>query len=304
MKTLITSYHSPDLDGIACMYWYHELLAKQWKNNVEFWYIGTMFSEAEFALKECNIDTINNVESNFNNYDNYILVDTGILSSLKEFWKSIKPNQIVEIIDHHPFERQSKLKKTKIQNDKIGAAATIVVERFIKAKIDISKKSWKLLYLAIASNTLNLNAGTTTQRDIDAFSYLEDKFNLNKQTIHDMFEYKSKFDDLKTHFLIDTKFIGWKINYTQIEMIWINKLLNEKYNEIIAFMDKIKEDDNNDIWLISLIDIRENKNIFICRNTNIKQKIEQKLWIKFENDIAHKKWFILRKELSPMILNN
>jgi hypothetical protein len=44
-----------------------------------------MFSEVEFALKECNIDTINNVESNFNNYDNYILVDTGILSSLKEF---------------------------------------------------------------------------------------------------------------------------------------------------------------------------------------------------------------------------
>jgi inorganic pyrophosphatase/exopolyphosphatase len=107
----------------------------------------------------------------------------------------------------------------QIQNDKIGAAATIIVERFLENKIVMSYKTAKLSYLAIASNTLNFKSNNTTKRDIDAFDYLQSEFKFDSKLIHDMFIYKSQFSDIKKHFFPETRFNKNIINYTQIEMV-------------------------------------------------------------------------------------
>jgi hypothetical protein len=87
-------------------------------------------------------------------------------------------------------------------------------------------------------------------------------------------------------------------------MVWIDNLFTDKYEDIIQFLDYLQNIDWDDVWFISLLDLRDNKNIFICRNPKIRQIIEKVLWLKFKWYIAKRKWLILRKELFPLILDN
>ncbi len=101
-----------------------------------------MKKKAEIVLNKFNIklNNINKIE----NDDKIILVDTNYLTELS---KDVKKENIVEIIDHH--NRDSWLDDNiniKIQIELIGAAATLVAERFKNENIGISRESAIILW--------------------------------------------------------------------------------------------------------------------------------------------------------------
>ena len=140
MRKVVTTYINPDMDGIALMYAYTEFLRKRGE-QADYYFEGTMKKEAEIVLNKFNIK-LNNV-TRIEDKDKIVLVDTNYLTEIP---KTIKKENIVEIIDHH--NRDSWLENRNdinVQIELIGAAATLVAERFKNENIEIIEKNQQIL---------------------------------------------------------------------------------------------------------------------------------------------------------------
>ena len=168
MRKIVTTYINPDMDGISLMYAYTELLRKK-REKADYYFEGTMKKEAEIVLNKFNIKL--NTATRIENEDKIVLVDTNYLTEIP---KAIEKENIVEIIDHHNKDSWlNDRNDIKIQIELIGAAATLVAERFKNENIKISRESAILLYYGIISNTMNLKIKLTSQKDIEMANWLK-----------------------------------------------------------------------------------------------------------------------------------
>lgn len=167
-RKIITSYVCPDVDGIGCMYAYSELLRKNGVNS-GYYFEGKLKKEANIILDLFNIKLNSEVEVKED--DDIILVDNNELNFLP---KCIRKEKIVEIIDHHAkcnwIDDEPNI---KCQIEFIGAAATMIAERFKIQGITPSRESAILMYYGIISNTMNLKIKMTTSRDKEMAIWLK-----------------------------------------------------------------------------------------------------------------------------------
>ena len=98
MAKVVTSYINPDMDGISLMYAYTEYLRKNGE-SANYYFEGTLKKEVQIILDKFNInlDNIDDIKDD----DEIVLVDTNYL---RELSVKVKPEKIVEIIDHHNKE--------------------------------------------------------------------------------------------------------------------------------------------------------------------------------------------------------
>ena len=144
MRKIVTTYINPDMDGISLMYAYTELLRKK-REKADYYFEGTMKKEAEIVLNKFNIKL--NTATRIENEDKIVLVDTNYLTEIP---KAIEKENIVEIIDHHNKDSWlNDRNDIKIQIELIGAAATLVAERFKNENIKISRESAILLFMEL-----------------------------------------------------------------------------------------------------------------------------------------------------------
>ena len=183
---LITCYVDPDLDGIAGAVAYEEFLKKIGK-NVFAAIIGKPHDEAKYVLDRFHI-TYPKTISDADDFDSVILVDTSDLNGLEG---KVAPEKVVEIIDHRKVYEADKFPNAKTQIELVGASATLIAEKFIKNKINISQESATLLFSAIISNTLNFKGSVTTKRDKAAAAWLNNVSKLQDGFWKELFIAKS-----------------------------------------------------------------------------------------------------------------
>ncbi|MFA5763214.1 MAG: DHH family phosphoesterase [archaeon] len=296
----ITAYASPDLDGYSCAFAYSELLNKLGK-QVEGIIFGEPDIETKFVLNKFKISQLKKTPENIEN-DNFILVDASQIIGLSE---KIKPDNVIEIIDHRKFNESEKFINAKIQIELIGAAATLVAEKFYENKINPTFESAILLYSAIVSNTINFKNKVTTERDIKMAAYLQQFFVISKNYVHEMFVNKSKLNvSLKEFFLSNLAKIemcGKMVSILQLEIVEVDTFVIEHFEEIILLLNEIKEKTKVDYLFLTLVDIEKGFNIFICVDENTKKLIENSLKITFKNNLAKREGIIMRKEIIPKV---
>ena len=227
MRKVVTTYINPDMDGIALMYAYTEFLRKRGE-QADYYFEGTMKKEAEIVLNKFNIK-LNNV-TRIEDKDKIVLVDTNYLTEIP---KTIKRENIVEIIDHH--NRDSWLENRNdinVQIELIGAAATLVAERFKNENIEISRESAILLYYGIISNTMNLKIKLTNQKDIEMAKWLKQQAQeITDEITTGIFVEKSQIGDtlreeMEVEFKDQFMTISWSMG--QLEVANVEEFL-EKY---------------------------------------------------------------------------
>ena len=172
---LVTCYVNPDLDGVAGAIAYGEFLQKTGKNTV-VGIIGEPHDEAKYILDRFGFE-YPPIIPNADNFDEVILVDASDLNGLEG---KISAEKVIEIIDHRKVHEADKFPKAKAQIELVGAAATLVAEKFIQNNVDVSKESATLVYGAIISNTLNFKGSVTTDRDKEAAAWLNKVANCPK----------------------------------------------------------------------------------------------------------------------------
>lgn len=158
-STLVTPRNNPDLDGVACAIAYAELLAAT-HIDASAWIPGRPDAEARFVLER--VEWNSTPPTSFDGC-RFVLVDASDVAGLAD---ALAPALVVEVIDHRMHHRARELfPQALVQIEPVGAAATLVAERFFSAGLEPSARAALLLQAAIQSHTQQLQGSVTTERD-------------------------------------------------------------------------------------------------------------------------------------------
>ncbi len=286
-----------DIDAYACCVALNKLLNLKGENAIAY-------SDAVCNYSICRSLIVNGqikkeLPSEFQSKDvQYIIVDV----SDPDFIKGAVPlEQVVEVFDHHTgFEdywRSCIGDGAHIEF--IGAAATQIYEEWKRAELQdqMSRDTALLLIAAILDNTLNLTSSNTTQRDIDAFSELCQKENIDETWCSSYFsEVQRNIEaDLKEALFKDVKTIHDSAclpeAFAQL-CVWCSEALIEKLPDIRKWMNGRSKS-----WVLNIIDIKHQCSRLVCDDTYYQGKIEKIFEVRFENGVAKSSVPYLRKEI-------
>ena len=241
--------------------------------------------------------------ANDENFQEVVLVDASDTNGLEG---DIDVNKVIEIIDHRKINDANLFPNAKVQIEMVGAAATLVAEKFFENKIAISKMSATLLYGAIISNTLNFQATVTTDRDIKMASWLKEVAELGDNFWLELFQAKSDLSGNKLQKRMEGEFANFEIGnkkfaIVQVEIVGVNSLLENRLPEILQQLDNLKIKNNLDFIFQTTIDLENKINIFIANDRQAQNILSAIFEINFENNIATRNGLIMRKQIVPLI---
>lgn len=298
---LITAYVSPDLDGVAGIIAYSEFLNKTGRSAVAG-LIGQAHDEAKYVLKRFHIPSPLSI-TDTSDYEQVILVDASELSGLAG---KIAPEKVIEIIDHRKVNEADKFPNAKAQIELVGAAATLIAEKFKQNDIAISQEAAILLYSAIISNTFNFKATLTTDRDREAAAWLNRIAGLDESFWKELFTAKSDLSGPKLAERMDADFAwftlgGRKLGIAQIEIIGARKLVSERETEIVRTLSSLKEKMGLDFIFQNTVELEELKNFFVTGDDATQKLLEKVLDVRFSGQTAERKQLIMRKQIVPLL---
>ena len=260
----ITSYENPDLDGIACSIAYLELLNNEGK-SAEAVYYGDLGLEVEFVKQYTKYFPVEKHAGDFSLNSQFILVDA---ADPDELDKTVIPEKVIEIIDHHPLVFTDVFVNAKKTIELVGSCATLMTERLQKERFVPSKEAIIYLYSAIISNTANFKNPITTERDRKAAEYLKSLVSLPNDYVKQMFGSKSKLTPENLYHVIFQDFSpkpinGKRVGIGQIEIIDLDETVTKLWNDIVLVLEKIKREDKLDYIFLVGIDLFRGHTMFI-----------------------------------------
>lgn len=300
MRKVVTTYINPDMDGISLMYAYTELLRKKGE-KANYYFEGTMKKEAEIVLNKFNIklDNIDKIEDD----DEIVLVDTNYL---QEISKSINKENIVEIIDHHNREDWIDGRKNiKVQIECIGAAATLVAERFKNENIEISRESAILLYYGIISNTMNLKIKLTSQKDIEMAKWLKQQTTeITDEITAQIFVEKSQIGDslreeMEVEFKDQFMTISWSMG--QLEVANVETFLEKYEDDIREILQVVSKENEVEYISVNCMDIINGFSIIVAKDEKTAKIISDAVGVNFTDLKAKANGLISRKEIVKVV---
>ena len=305
MKILITAKINPDLDGVACAYAYAELLnLVDRKNEYITGIYGEPQSEVRFLLEKFNIKgglIFNPVVE----FDKFILVDASELKGMPEI---IRANNVIEVIDHREINKAAEIfSKAKIQIELVGAAATLIFEKFQEQKIEIARNAAILLYGAIFSNTLNFQIGIASDRDKCVVRILEQKFGLSKNLIDEMFKHKTEYINNNLEEVVNSDFKNFDngLGIAQLEGFDLEKTIKENLKEVKNILDKLKKQYALNYSFLTAADIKGGYSFFVVNDEETKLLLSKSIPLSFDaNGMAKNNKLLLRKQILPLLINN
>jgi inorganic pyrophosphatase/exopolyphosphatase len=299
-KILITSYINPDLDGVASALAF-EYISKQQGRNVEVIFFGQFQPETRYFIEKRKYTFPVVPPETPSSWDSFIVVDTGSTSRLP---KCIDPKKVIEVIDHHPAETGQEFPKAKVQNEEVGAAATLVSERIFKEKIRLPKKLAVLLHAAIFNSTLNLTTDVTP-RDTFASENLERDFGLDRKIIREMFRFSADYvfahlhdvieGDLKTIEVGDKKVTGG-----QVVLYDIRGQRDALKVQSLSLAAALKRKGSPDVF-ISLLDLEANSTDIYSDSPFVQEKFGRALGRTFTGNWLVINRLVLRKKLFKIL---
>lgn len=295
MSTLITSYTNPDLDGYSCAVAYAELLRVQGKEaQAHLW--GEPQLEAKWIIETFDLPR---AAGPIDWDDDIVLVDC---SNPEDLPFPLRLDQVVEIIDHHRLNRGSAFINAKLQIEPVGAAATLVAERFKQAGKVPSVEAAFLLLGGILSNTDNLTK-MTTQRNQEMAKWLFEVSGAPVALAHQMFTAKSNLDGktLITQLIADAKLFNIqkkKIIITQLEVIGISTLLSSRRSEIEQVISDLKQEKQADFAFANLRDLEQGVSYILCIDEQTRALFDEAPDIEWTSWLGLSRTLTLRKNIT------
>lgn len=312
---IVCTYTDPDLDGVSSATAYaHYLTAKGRRTEAVF--IGTPTVEARWVAEHLNVKLHGLPHGR--PIGNIIVVDA---SDQNWLFTDLDPQKVTEVIDHRKTSEQTPFPNAVMQNELVGAAATLIAEKYmctpevdsardhnpdISNGIKITKQDAALLYAAIASNTLNFRASTMTHRDRDAAVWLKDRMLLPRSFVHDMFAAKSDLSGIKLNQSLENEYATFtfgdvKLLFCQLEMIGARELVASRKRDILEEIFRLKKQTGADTAFLSILDVEEGINIFVAADFAVQNVLSAMLGAHFKDGIAESDAFLMRKEIAPLL---
>lgn len=300
---IVTSYYEPDLDAVSSSYAYSEYLNKRNRKSDYFIY-GTPKKEVQIVTEMFNITLSGS--SNIKTNQDVIILDT---NNYEEF-KFINRENIIEIIDHHKKTATTEMfPNAKIRIEQVGAVATLIAEKFKNYELIPSRESAILLYYGIISNTINLNASTTTEKDIEMTKWLESLYKeISKEKISEIFTKKSQIEEQNLRREMEAEiafdYNNSKMTIGQLEVANVEDFLVKNKYKINRILETIRIEKQIEYIFINCVDILNGFNIILTLDDKTTKILEKTFNLSFENNFAKTPHLILRKELIEVLKNH
>ena len=302
MTTYILPYVDPDTDGVGSALGYADFRRRTSGDPFEAVIFGSCDEETTFLLHHFDLDPPRIVVA-LPPEAPLILVDTHHPNQLPS---TLPLSMVVEILDHHPAGKPAAFPNATIENELIGAVATLVAEKLV-AYGDAPKFSLAgILAAAIVSNTLNFAAPSTTQRDRDAFRWLTRFTRVDNALIAEMFVARSQWvamyatEQVLIRDYKQFEFDGVSVGIAQIEMCDSDKLTNRL--DLLAALEALKGARRLTHVLLNVVDLGRSKSTLITPNVETQRLLYAVGGIEFREGVAHCDRIYLRKtELVPWL---
>jgi manganese-dependent inorganic pyrophosphatase len=298
---IVTSYKNPDLDGVASSITLSAYLKETKGLSAKPLIFGNLDSETSFVLDLLGLPHPQSV-SKCAPTDVVYLVDT---HHLKQIDGNVPPESVVQIYDHHPAGDAEAFPNAEIVNEKVGAVATLLAEKFRDENVSLDANLSVLLYAAIVSNTLDFTAPPTTERDHYAADWLSNQAAVPPNLVDQMFQARSNFDALTTQELLsgdykEFDFSGVKVGISQIEGMGITELLTRPDFEIE--IRQLRSHVGADHVFLSAVDIREQKTYLVTDREETQVILSEAVDAEFSAPVAVFDRILLRKsDLIPSL---
>lgn len=293
-----------DIDAFACALAY-KLLCDLKGLQCEVVLPGPLNESVSKSIRDWSFSYRTKLEGNPKDYK-YIVVD---ISDPKHFAKFVVSENIQEVYDHR-FGFETFWKEKLGENAKIemvGACATLIWEEFKRDGLafKINPTTANLLYTAILSNTLNLKASVTTDRDVAALNELKTYTQLPQEWDSIYFEEITEAvlkEPLKA-MANDTKIVEINgIDYTIIQVeLWNSKEFISSNLNLIRNL--LAEQSNKHVFLTSP-SISEGVNYLVTQDQDTKNSLQKTIDAKFDGDLGKTSKLWLRKEIMKALKLN
>ena len=227
-------------------------------------------TEAEFALKRCTpINFASLVE--VCEASEFIYVDA---SGIEGFPMQIDRNHVSEVIDHRFHGNPSEIfPNARISIEHVGAAATIVVERFLATSIQPSTDIGRLLYGAIHSNTQQLLGSVTTDRDRAAARWLIDAVDIPLTYINEQFTARRNdiLSDIEGFIVRESKTYSHKTGdyiIAQLEFLGAIEILAKEYDRLISGLMSLGRR-----AMLNLVDVSNGQSALIVPDAQLRNTV-------------------------------
>jgi manganese-dependent inorganic pyrophosphatase len=303
MLTYTTTYPNPDTDGIVCAIAFAEFLRSARGKNAQAVIKGRVDDETTLVL-ELFSERHPRIVETCSEADEIYLFDTHHMTHVIDY---LECSKVVEIIDHHPSGNPEAFENASITNELVGAAATLVTERFRKADYGIPPLHAGLLYAAIISNTLEFTAPTTTGRDKAAAEWLGIRTDIPRDLPRLMFAARSAFGTRSTPCLLESdcklfRLGGHDVAICQIEGVGVEQVLNRE--DLYAALASLATARGTDFVFLSVVDILARKTTLVPANEVTAQVLTRALGLTFEKGMVTVNRILLRKsDLVPALKN-
>ena len=305
----VTTYRNPDLDGVACSVAYAEFLRAQ-GIDARAGIFGHGDRETQFVMDKVGADMPEDAEGIVQECEAIVLTDTTEAQTISP---AIDVEKVTEIIDHRAHHDAHRFPHVRIRIELVGAAATLVAERFRDAGITPSRAAATLLYCAIASHTINFRAHVTTERDRTIAQWLNAIAGVDDAFVHAMFRARSHFDSPAAleRFLYDECAVftlaGKVVGITQVEFVNVVQCIADHYALLTVFnaaamQGKNKRNTVLDYAFVTMVDLDVCRNTFIATHAPSRALVEAVLQVTFDaRGVAHYDDIIMRKEIVPRL---
>jgi nanoRNase/pAp phosphatase (c-di-AMP/oligoRNAs hydrolase) len=291
---IVMARSEPDLDGVACAFAYSEFLTAGGANSLP-WYPDQADGEATFALTELPAAKFASLDS-VGSADGFILVDSSDLDGIPP---GIDPRKFIEVIDHRFYtDPKAHFPYAKLQIESVGAAATLITERFIGSGLPPSKESVALLYGAIHSNTLHLKGDLTTERDVAAATWLEETGRLPDLWLQRQFDHRRQeiIADFSGFLARERKrYSNPEVGCFEIAQLEFLRASAALTTEAAAIKSMVI--DSPTPIALNLVDIEISKSCFITSHPIIQARVSNALDASFHDNIAEFSPALLRKQM-------
>lgn len=299
--TLITSYVNPDLDGIACMIAYAELLHTQGTSAVAG-YFGEPSPEAKYVMDRFEIPYPQRLNS-ADGFEKVIALDVSKPGDLEG---KVPLNNVTEIVDHRKVHEAEKFPNAKVQIELVGSAVTLITEKFKLSGLTPSKNAAILMVSAIISNTSNFQANVTTDRDRAVYGWLLPIANLPSNYARELFLAKSDMsgERLKNVLIGDLgifDFGQYHVGIAQIEMIGGFELAQNRKEEILVILEELRKTQSLNWIYLSIVELEKACTIFVATDEIPKTALHNLFSISFDGDTAVCQGLIMRKEAVALL---
>lgn len=277
IPTIITPYHWPDVDGIACAEGMRRLLERTGYAQVRSMISQTPQLEAQLVMNKLGI-TIPQFKAS--SQDQIICVD---VSDSMDLPPELPRDQIKIVIDHRSNFDVGHMPNALAWIRPVGAAATMVAGLYRVNGLTPEPDIAKLLHAAIMSNTVCCKTRNTTVHDTRMAQWTGQAGNVGSSFVLDIFKEKSSLDhtDLLTHLDADLSsknaaIAGKQVAVAQLEIVDVEKLLNARNDELLQALDSLKLSRNAESILLIAVDIRSHQTFFIFRDDFMQKLVSEK----------------------------